>query len=145
MELDLEMRKQLRLLYKSNGFMNHNGMSVVSYEKDHAIFTMEIVPEACNPHGQAHGGALYGLADNAAATAVHTDGRLHVTQSSNMYFLRSRTSGKIFAEAKIVHRGKTVSLIEVIITDEDGVHLATGNFSFYCIGPNNSDASHIKL
>jgi len=81
-----------------------------------------------------HGGALYTLADNAAGIAAHSDGRSYVTQSGSLHFLSNRPHGLIRAEGRVRRRGRSTVLAEVDITAEDGTLLATGQFSYFCVG-----------
>ena len=92
----LEERTRARI--RKNGFMHHNYIELESVEKDRAVFRLDIRPESCNPYGMVHGGAIYTLADNAAGTAAHSDGRYYVTQTSAMHFLHNQSRGIVRAE-----------------------------------------------
>ena len=122
---------------KQNGtdaFFTINHMRVVLRETDHAIAELTVMPDSCNPYGRVHGGAFYTLGDTASGTAVHTDGRLYVTQESSFHFLRNVTVGHtVRAEAVIRHRGHTTCMSEVTFTDETGQLLALGEYTFFCI------------
>jgi acyl-CoA thioesterase len=128
---ELEQRMQERL--KNNGFMTYNHIELERAEPDLAVFRLEIRPETRNIYGMVHGGALYTLADNATGTAAHTDGRNYVTQDGTLHFLRNQHAGTVRATARVRHRGHTTALIAVDITGEDGVLLATGDFTFFCV------------
>lgn len=126
---DLEKRTRTRLT--RNAFMLHNHIELESVEPDRAVFRLTIRPESKNPYGMVHGGAIYTLADNAAGSAAHTDGRFYVTQTSALHFLRNQSSGTVRAAAWVRHRGKSTVLTAVDITGEDGKLLATGEFTFF--------------
>ena len=83
--------------------------------------------------GMVHGGALYTLADNAAGSAVHTDGRSYVTQDGGLHFLRNQAEGVVRATGTVRHRGRSTALVSVEVTGEDGTVLAMGDFSFFCV------------
>ena len=127
----LEERTRARI--RKNGFMIHNHIELESVEKDRAVFRLDIRPESCNPYGMVHGGAIYTLADNAAGTAAHSDGRYYVTQTSALHFLRNQSRGTVRATAYVRHRGKSTVLTAVDITGEGGKLLATGEFTFFCV------------
>lgn len=131
-----ELEAQARSRLGRNAFMLYNHMELESLEQDRAIFRLDIRPESRNPFGMVHGGALYTLADNAAGTAAHTDGRAYVTQTSSLHFLRNQEAGTVRAEGRVRHRGRSTCLTEVDITGEGGVLLATGAFTFFCVNPN---------
>lgn len=126
---NLLKRTQARLA--RNAFAQYNHMELESVQPDRAVFRLEIRPETKNPFGMVHGGALYTMADNAAGTAVHTDGRAYVTQTSSLHFLRNQAAGTVRAEGRVRHRGKSTCLVEVDITGQDGTLLATGEFTFF--------------
>ena len=128
---ELEKTTQKRL--EKNTFMVYNHIEMESVEPDRAVFRLEIRPESRNPYGLLHGGAIYAMADNAAGSAAHTDGRFYVTQTSALHFLRNQASGLVRAAAWVRHRGKSTVLTAVDITGEDGKLLATGEFTFFCV------------
>lgn len=131
------MKEHYRLtaeMARKDVFSAINGIAVHSVEKDRAVVGLEIHENSKNLLGIVHGGAMYTMADSAAGLAAHADGRLHVTQSSNLSFLGNQAEGSIWAKSHVRHRGKTTSLITVDILGENGRLLATGDFTFFCIG-----------
>lgn len=123
--------KELRL--RKNAFTAHNYMELETAEPDRAVYRLDIQPSSLNPYGMVHGGALYTLADDAAGSAAHSDGRYYVTQSGSLHFLDNRAHGTIRAEGTVRHRGRSTVLVLVNITSEDGALLATGEFSYFCV------------
>ena len=128
---DLLKETQARLA--RNAFAQYNHMELESVRPDGAVFRLEIRPESKNPFGMVHGGALYTLADDAAGGAAHSDGRHYVTQHGDLHFLDNRAHGTIRAAGRVRHRGRSTVLVDVEITDEAGVLLATGAFSYFCV------------
>lgn len=127
----IKLEEKTRERLTKNAFMLHNHIELESVEPDRAVFRLEIRPESKNPFGMVHGGAIYTLADNAAGSAAHTDGRFYVTQTSALHFLRNQSEGTVRATAWVRHRGKSTVLTAVDITGEDGRLLATGEFTFF--------------
>lgn len=130
---ELERKQLEELSLEENAFTGYNHMTMESLEKDRVVYRLDIHPESLNPYGMVHGGALYTLADDAAGTAAHTDGRHYVTQSGQLYFLNNRAKGVIRAVGTVRHRGRSTALAVVDITAEDGTLLATGEFSYFCV------------
>lgn len=128
-----ELEQQVYERVKRNSFMVYNHIEMETVGPDRAVLKLDIRPESRNVYGMVHGGALYTLADNAAGSAVYTDGRSYVTQSGSLNFLRNQAAGTIRAEARVRHRGRSTSLVEVDITGENGILLATGEYIFFCI------------
>ena len=116
-----------------NAFAVFNHLEVEHVERDYAVFKLDIRPESKNPRGFVHGGLLAGMADNAAGYAAHSDGRVYVTQSSHMNYLHNQAEGVIRAAGRVLHRGRTVGLVRVDITGEDGALLATGELAYFCV------------
>lgn len=118
---------------EKNAFSNYNQIYLESVTDGQAVYTMELRPENRNQHGMAHGGALFTLADDAAGTAAYSDGRNYVTQGGSLHFLGNRTHGVLRATGRVRHRGRSTVLVDVDITDGEGVLLATGQFTYFCV------------
>lgn len=119
-----------------NPFVAHNHISLRRVDGDHAEAVLLVAQDSVNPYGILHGGAYYTMADCAAAAACRSDGRRYVTLDGAIHFLRSAAPGDtVTAAAAIRHRGRTTALTEVTITDQNARLLATGEFTFFCIGP----------
>ena len=131
-----EREIQTEDLMRGNAFMFHNYIEMESAERDKAVFKLVIRPESKNPYGLVHGGAIYTMADNAAGAVAHSDGRYYVTQTSSLHFLRNQAEGVVRAEARIRHRGKSTCLVDVDITGEGNILLATGQFTYFCVDIN---------
>jgi len=74
-----------------------------------------------NPMGTLHGGVLCDIADAAMGVAYRStlaEGETFTTIELKINFLRPVWKAKLHAEAKVVHAGKTVGLIECDILDE---------------------------
>lgn len=131
--VDFEKIAQERI--DQNAFMRYAHVELTALEAEWAECRLTLFEEAKNPRGMIHGGAMYTLADNAAGSAAHSDGRKHVTQTGSMNYLRNITEGTAIATAKVRHRGRTTCLVDVEITAEaTGKLLSTGTFTFFCIG-----------
>ena len=131
-----EREIQTEDLMRGNAFMFHNYIEMESAERDKAVFKLVIRPESKNPYGIVHGGAIYTMADNAAGAVAHSDGRYYVTQTSSLHFLRNQAEGVVRAEARIRHRSKSTCLVDVDITGEGNILLATGQFTYFCVDIN---------
>ena len=126
--------KSFQALAQTNAFGRYNGISVRQAGPGKGEAVMEIGPNSLNPNGQLHGGAIYTLADCAGGTACRTDGRKYVTLDGMIHFIHSTSSGTVTATATVIHHGRTTSLVDIQITGQDGTLLATGNFTFFCLG-----------
>lgn len=101
--------------------------------EERTVVEMPICPEHKNSRGFIHGGAILALADEAAGTCVHTDGRTYVTQSLDCKFLSNVTEGTLHARAWLVRRGRATALAEYQITADDGALIAAGQAIYFCV------------
>ncbi len=130
---DMEKLRLKAMQLGANAFTDYNFIKLEAAEPDRAVYRLDIRPESRNPYGMVHGGALYTMADDAAGTAAHGDGRHYVTQHGDLHFLDNRAHGTIRAAGQVRHRGRSTVLVDVEITDENGALLATGTFSYFCV------------
>ena len=121
-------------------YLRHDGIVIDCIEADHAVLHVDMRPELANPYGMAHGGLLFTLIDTAAGAAARTDGREYVTLNANVNYLRNTTTGKITADAHLVRRGKTATVVDVAVTDEKGIRLTTGTVTMFCLSSDEKPA-----
>jgi acyl-CoA thioesterase len=97
-----------------------------------ASFELELRPEHLNPHGVAHGGVIYALADYAmggALTSRLRPGERCATLEIKINYLASVSDGRLVAEARVVERTRRVGVLEATVHAGDRlIALATGTF-----------------
>lgn len=99
------------------------GFRAVSFGEGRAVFEMEAGAQHHNPMGTVHGGILCDLADAAMGFAFASTlgpGESFTTLELKINFLRPMFQGKVVATAKVVHRGKTVGMVECDVVDGEG-------------------------
>jgi uncharacterized protein (TIGR00369 family) len=99
------------------------GFRMLSYGNGESRFEMEAGIRHHNPMGTVHGGILCTLADSAMGMAFAStldEGETFTTLEVKINFLRPIFEEKLCAAAKVVHRGRTVGLVDCDITTEDG-------------------------
>lgn len=114
-------------------YMRANHIRLDNVDPDYAKLSMTVTESFLNGFGCVHGGALFGLADTTAGAAAFTDGRHYVTQSGSFHFVRNVSSGEIYAEGRVIHRGKTISVVEVKVFSEDGKLLGDGTYNMFAV------------
>ena len=134
-------REGKRFLLEKDGMMDtfsiHNHISVTRLLKDgSAEGELEVGPESLNIYGVVHGGCLATLADTVGGSAVFAaTGHYCVTVNYAFNFLR-RAEGinqKIRCRATPEKLGRTLCVSHVSLTDDQGVEVANGNFTFFLI------------
>ena len=79
-----------------------------------------------NIYERTHGGAIYGLIDEAFETAGQTDGTIAVALNVNVTYITSPQSGdRLRAEAKRISQTKRTAHYDIKVTDQDGKLIAT--------------------
>jgi uncharacterized protein (TIGR00369 family) len=99
------------------------GFRVSEAAHGHAAVTLPAGPQHANPMGSLHGGVLCDIADAAMgyafASTLAAD-EAFTTVELKINFLRPVWKAELKAEAKVVHRGKTIGYVECEVTDEKG-------------------------
>ena len=106
-------------------------MEVLWANWEEAEGVMHVSEAVLNPYGTVHGGCLMALADTVAGHNMAAAGKLCVTQSSTVSFLRGAMGAKVFCRSKIEKLGKAISVVSVQQTDEEGSLLTTALFTFH--------------
>ncbi len=84
-------------------------------------------PEFCNPGGSVQGGLVTAMLDDAAATAciVHAGKRIFVpTLELKVSFLLPAKAGTLYAEGRVMRRGRMIAFLEADLFDGEGALLA---------------------
>jgi uncharacterized protein (TIGR00369 family) len=106
--------------------------SLETVEHGHVVFGMEPEEKLYNMIGSVHGGIITTLMDNALGSAVQSvlpAGRVATTMDLHMRFQRPVTAatGKVFADARVVHAGRRTATSEAHLVDANGTVYATGS------------------
>ena len=114
-----------------DGFVFANNYNVLLVLENYCEMEAVMDKTSLNPLGIAHGGYIFGLADTAAGVAAMTDERTAVTISSNIEYLKSGKGSRLVAKAKALKTGKSISVIETFIYDEDENLIAKATFNYF--------------
>ena len=112
-------------------FMRASHIRVTHLELDRARGVLEVHPESLNPHGFVHGGMLTALADTLGGVAASTRGGRCVTVNNTMSYLRPAVGSRIYGEVTPVRVGRTITVMDASLTDEEGRLVAKGTFTFH--------------
>jgi uncharacterized protein (TIGR00369 family) len=99
------------------------GLEVVSIEDDRAVMAMTTTTEQQNSQGSVQGGVLYLFADAAMDYAWGSrleQGSRYASIEMKINFLKAISSGPIQVVAEVVHRGRTLGLVQCDISDATG-------------------------
>jgi len=91
--------------------------------KDFLKAKMPVTAKVHQPMGLLHGGASVALAESVGSSAslLFVDIEKYEVRGIEISanHLKSKKEGTVFATAKIIHKGKTIHLWEIKITDEE--------------------------
>lgn len=124
---------QAKFFNEGDGFTQHNNMRVVAVEKGFCRCEADLGPHSMNIHGFAHGGVAYTLCDAASGVAAASLGRMVVTRSASIQYLRPGRGEKLTAEARVVHAGRHTALCEARVYDDAGQLLVTAAVDMFFV------------
>jgi len=115
-------------LSQVNKFCKNTLIEVLEIEfievgKDFLKAKMPVTTKVHQPMGLLHGGASVALAESVGSSAslLFVDIEKYEVRGIEISanHLKSKKEGIVFATAKIIHKGKTIHLWEIKITDEE--------------------------
>lgn len=99
------------------------GMRFERIESGLVIGIMPVDARTHQPYGLLHGGASAALAETLGSFGSHylaqTDGGIAVGVDLQIHHLKSKRSGTVRGEAKIIHQGKALHVWNIDISDAD--------------------------
>lgn len=122
------------LINAAHQFNYENGIELTCARPGVTRGVLRAGPNSINPEGHIHGGAIATLADTVAGCCACSTGGDCVTSSCSMEYLRP-AKGDLYCEATPKKLGRSLSVIQVVITDRLDKTVATGTFTFYMTQP----------
>lgn len=119
--MDYRLSKLTQML-KKDRFASHNNIQLISVGAGEATAEMIVSENHLNGVDIIQGGALFTLADFAAASNSHV--RIAVATNASISFYKAVSSGKLTATAREENAGRSLSSYTVDITDETGSKIA---------------------
>jgi acyl-CoA thioesterase len=123
--MDVDLQK-IRDAFEHDLFAKGMGAEIVELEKGYTKTRFTVEKKHLNGVGIAQGGTLFTLADFAFAVASNSSGRVAVSISSQISFMRPSPTGTVLtAEAREIARSGHLSHCEVNIRNEKDQLVAT--------------------
>ncbi len=106
-----------------NTLMQTLNIEYIDAGEDFLVATMPVNPSVHQPMGLLHGGASVALAESvgSAASMLYVNSELSEVRGIEISanHLKAKRDGIVTATAKIVHKGRSIHLWEIRITDEN--------------------------
>jgi len=105
------------------------GITIDEVTPSGARCSMPVTEKHMNSNGVVQGGAVYTLCDTAFAVAANAGGRLTVSRSADITYVKPGKGTRLYAEAELVSSGKSTCLCRVSVYDDQHALVAymTGN------------------
>ena len=104
-----------------NTLMETLDISYCEVGDDYLVAKMPVTSKVYQPDGILHGGATVALAESVgSAAALYFTGQQFTVRGVEISanHVRSVREGFVYAKAKLVHRGKTLQLWHIEVTDD---------------------------
>ena len=104
--------------FNSQAYCKLLGIEIINIGEDIARLSLHINQNQLNQNGVVHGGIISSLADSAAAVVLLSNietGKNTSTIELKINFLRPVKSNNLFADAKIIHKGSRIAVVDIDI------------------------------
>ena len=125
--MDKTIREAIAQAVKKERFAQALKMELIDLADGYSLVRMVNDPDKMNNiYDRTHGGALFGLIDEAFETAAQTGGTIAVALNVNITYVASPRPGVVLeAEARRISQTKKTAGYEIKVTDEEGHLIAT--------------------
>src|SRR5262245_41685332 len=132
-----DMLAAVRERARTNRFWAHLGVEVADAREGWVRLSVRVRDEICNAAGApVHGGVYSALVDMAVGGALSTiheasaGGVGQTTLDLNVSFISGTSGSEVFAEGRILRRGRSIAFGEATITDGQGKLVAVGRATY---------------
>lgn len=124
MSFDKEKMLQLCNDWCRNTLMDTLEIEYIDAGEDFLTAKMPVNPRVHQPMGLLHGGATVALAESVGSAAsflfLNTEKQEVRGIEISANHLRAKRDGTVFCTARIIHKGRSIHLWEIKVTDEEG-------------------------
>ena len=120
--MDPRVKEAIEQAVLREPFAQRFAIQLLELEDGRSVVQMTYDPErADNIYQRAHGGAVYGLIDEAFETAAQTDGTIAVAMNVNVSYVASpQKYARLTAEAIRISQTKKTAGYDIRVKDENG-------------------------
>ena len=114
-------------LAESTPYFQHIGIEIVETKDGFAKLALKYKACLTHPFGYFHGGVIASLADSAGINSVFTmlqKDEKALTIEMKINFLLPAKDREIYAEGRVIHRGKRIAVSDVEVKNPEGLLIA---------------------
>jgi len=125
--MDATLRDALFSAVEREPFAQALNMTLLELEQGYSVVEMKYDPDRMgNIYQHAHGGALFGLIDEAFEAACQTEGTIAVALNINVTYVTSPKAGaRLRAVARQISQTKKTASYDIKVTDEADTLIAS--------------------
>ena len=113
-----------REFFYKDKFAVDTGITLDELTEDFAVCSLKITDDHRNAYGGVMGGVIFTLADFAFAVLSNQIHQLTVAQQVDIHYLSAPKGEKLIAKATCRKSGRTSSIINVDVSDDEGRDVA---------------------
>ena len=134
--MDPTVRQAIFKAVESEPYARALKIELLALDKGYSKVAMTYNPAGMdNIYQRAHGGAIFGLIDEAFETAGQTDGTIAVALNINVTYVSSPRPGtRLTAEARQSSQTRKTAGYDITVTADNGELIATCQALAYCTG-----------
>ena len=116
--------EEAREHFKNDRFASLAGASIDEMTDNTAVCSMTLSDAHKNAYGGVMGGAIFTLADLAFAVVANQIHSLSVASQVSINYLSAPKGSKLIAKAKSIKEGRTTTVINVEVYDDNDRYIA---------------------
>ena len=134
--MDVKLKEALYKAVRNEPFAQALNMTLEELDLGYSVVEMKYDPDRMgNIYQHAHGGAVFGLIDEAFETACQTEGTIAVALNMNVTYVTSPKAGvRLRAVARQISQTKKTANFDIKVTDETGALIASCSALAYRTG-----------
>ena len=134
--MDVKLKEALFKAVRKEPFAQALNMTLEELDQGYSVVEMKYDPDRMNNiYEHAHGGALFGLIDEAFETACQTDGTIAIALNMNVTYVASPKAGtRLRAVARQISQTQKTTSFDIRVTDETGALIASCSALAYRTG-----------
>lgn len=130
----MDYQKLIDFFMKNDKYAHFTGVKILELREGYSKAELELNNITENSVGSMHGGAIFTLVDIVSGTAALTHGYACTTLNATINYMKAVRGGKITAEAKELHNGRSTKVYEVSVTNEKNVVVSLATVTMFCLG-----------